>query len=109
MKEYMTVIKSIEQFEEATKQTSIFVFSGNWCPDCMFLETFMQSLVEENNQWTFYYISRDDEATLPLFMDLNVFGIPSFVAFKNGEEVGRFVSKNRKSKPEIQAFIDGVN
>lgn len=108
MKEYMTVIETIEQFEHAKQGQAMFVFSGNWCPDCMFLETFMQSIVEENTDWKFYYISRDNEDVLPLFMDLNVFGIPSFVAYNLGEECGRFVSKNRKSKPEIQAFIDEV-
>ncbi|MDD8056320.1 MAG: thiol reductase thioredoxin, partial [Thomasclavelia ramosa] len=35
-----------------------------------------------------------------------ILGIPSFVAYNDKEESGRFVSKLRKTKEEIQAFID---
>jgi hypothetical protein len=37
-----------------------------------------------------------------------VFGIPSFIAFENGKELGRFVSKDRKTQEEIERFISGL-
>jgi hypothetical protein len=37
-----------------------------------------------------------------------VFGIPSFVAFHNGEEIGRFVNKDRKTQEQIQEFINSL-
>ena len=40
------------------------------------------------------------------FYRLDILGIPSFVAYNDKEESGRFVSKLRKTKEEIQAFID---
>ncbi|MGV3489042.1 MAG: thioredoxin family protein, partial [Tuberibacillus sp.] len=61
----------------------------------------------ENEKFTFYYVDRDK--FIDLCGDLNVFGIPSFVAFHQGEEMGRLVNKNRKTKEEIQAFIDSLN
>ncbi|SIE49450.1 Uncharacterised protein [Mycobacteroides abscessus subsp. abscessus] len=36
------------------------------------------------------------------------FGIPSFIAFRDGEESGRFVSKDRKTQEEIENFIAGL-
>jgi len=38
--------------------------------------------------------------------DLDIFGIPSFIAYENGIEIGRFVSKLRKTKNEIESFLD---
>ena len=38
-------------------------------------------------------------------IELDIFGIPSFLVFENGEEKGRFVSKDRKTKEEIESFL----
>ena len=38
--------------------------------------------------------------------EYEIFGIPSFIAFQNGKEVGRFVSKDRKTKEEIMNFMN---
>jgi hypothetical protein len=52
-------------------------------------------------------ISCDD--FIDLCAELSIFGIPSFVGYSNGEETGRFVSKDRKTKEEIEEFINGLN
>ncbi len=38
--------------------------------------------------------------------ELNILGIPSFIAFRNGQELVRFVSKLRKTREEIEQFLD---
>ena len=38
----------------------------------------------------------------------DIFGIPSFVVLENGQEIGRFVDKNRKTKTEITSFLAGL-
>ena len=107
MKEYMKEIHSLEEFEAAAQdKLSVFVFSANWCPDCHFLKTFIDKLVEENRDWTFYYIDRDK--MVDLCIDLDIMGIPSFIAYKDGLEVSRFVNKLRKTQSDIQAFIDAI-
>ena len=45
---------------------------------------------------------------IDLCKELDIMGIPSFVAFENGKETGRFVSKLRKTKEEIEQFIDSL-
>ncbi|MFH7333746.1 thioredoxin, partial [Streptococcus agalactiae] len=39
----------------------------------------------------------------------NIFGIPSFVVVENGQELGRLVNKNRKTKAEITKFLAEIN
>lgn len=99
-------ITTLEAFHEATIGQSMMVFSTTWCPDCHFLKTFIDDLVKNNNDWTFYYIDRDQ--MVDLCIDLEIMGIPSFVAYRDGHEVGRLVNKMRKTQEEIQVFIDGI-
>lgn len=45
---------------------------------------------------------------MDLCVELEIFGIPSFVAFKGGKEVGRFVNKERKTRQQIESFIESL-
>lgn len=99
-------IKTLEDYNQAILGQSMMVFSTTWCPDCHFLKTFIDDLVNKNKKWSFYYIDRDQ--MVDLCIDLEIMGIPSFVAYKDGQEVGRLVNKMRKTQDEIQSFIDGI-
>lgn len=99
-------IESLEQFEQVRKGKTIFMFTANWCPDCVFVKPFIGEIVEANPEFKFYVVNRDD--FLDLCKSLDILGIPSFVAYNDDEEIGRFVSKLRKTKEEIQAFVDGL-
>ena len=99
-------ISNLEEYNEAIKGKGILVFSTNWCPDCHFLKTYIDDLVADNKDWDFYYIDRDE--MVDLCIDLDILGIPSFIAYKDGKEVSRFVSKLRKTQEEVQAFIDAI-
>lgn len=97
-------IKTLEEYESAILKRSIFMFTADWCPDCVFIKPHMPSIVENHPDFTFYVVNRDE--MLDLCKDLKILGIPSFVAYDRGEEIGRFVSKFRKTKAEVEAFID---
>lgn len=84
----------------------LFLFSANWCPDCRFIDPFLPEIEKKFNEFTFVYIDRDEH--IDLCVELNVFGIPSFLGFKDGEELGRFVSKERKTQEQIEEFIGGL-
>lgn len=99
-------IETLEQFDDASKQKSIFLFTTAWCPDCVFIKPFIGEVAKANPEFTYYVVDRDEH--IALCKDLDILGIPSFIAFDKGEEIGRFVSKLRKTKAEIQAFIDTV-
>lgn len=101
----MKTLESVEQFNEYIQEKNVMaLFSADWCPDCRIIEPFLQELEEEFPNYTFIYIDRDD--FIEVCQQYDVFGIPSLIAFKKGEEVGRFVSKDRKTKQEIVQFIE---
>lgn len=103
----MKTLESVEQFNEWTSNENvIMLFSADWCPDCRVIEPFLPEIEEAFPAYKFVLVDRDQ--FIEVCQKHNVFGIPSFLAFKDGDEVGRFVSKNRKTKEEIMEFIEGL-
>lgn len=102
----MISLQSVEQFEELKQGTTLFVFSANWCGDCRFIEPFMPEVEDKFSDYTFVLVDRDEY--LDLCIELGIIGIPSFIGYKNGEELGRFVSKDRKTQEEIEQFISNL-
>lgn len=109
MKELMKEIVSKEEFDQVyqAEGVQVFVFSADWCPDCQFIKPFMPELIKAYSHYHFYYINRD--TCMEIAVDQGVMGIPSFVGVKNGVETGRFVSKLRKTKQEIDAFLKDLD
>lgn len=105
LKDHMNVLANAEQFDEAKAEEaiSVFVLSANWCPDCRFIEPFMPKLIEKYKDYSFYYVDRDE--WISLAQEQMVMGIPSFIGVGKGKELGRFVSKLRKSEAEIDEFL----
>ncbi len=84
---------------------TVAVFKASWCKDCHFIEPFMPDVEESyRKELNFVHVDRDE---LPdLCAELNILGIPSFIVFKEGRELIRFVSKLRKTREEIEQFLD---
>ena len=100
----MEIIKTLEQFDQVTSSgKNIVVFSAKWCGDCIFIEPHLPRFEATFPEWKFSYVDRDE--LILLCKDLDIYGIPSFLAFVDGEVIGRFVSKKRKTPSEIEAFI----
>ena len=53
-------IKTVEEFEKAKAGKTIFMFTANWCPDCMFVKPFIGDIVDANPEFKFYVVNRDD-------------------------------------------------
>lgn len=104
----MENIKTTEQFHNITKTgATIAVFSADWCPDCVVIKPILPEIEQEFADFTFVYLDRDEH--IELCQELDIFGIPSFLAFKDGEEIGRYVNKERKTKEQITAFLEELN
>jgi len=86
-------------------ELTVAVFKADWCPDCRYLDLFIGE-IEEAYRDRIAWLEVDRDAMPDLLAELNVFGIPSFIAFRNGREIVRFVSKLRKTKAEIERFLD---
>ncbi|HWI47835.1 MAG TPA: thioredoxin family protein [Rummeliibacillus sp.] len=100
----MENLHSVEQYNALKEQGKhVLLFTAGWCPDCHFIEPFMPEVEEKYSEYTFISVDRDQ--FIDLCGELEVYGIPSFIAYNNGEETGRFVSKDRKTKEEIETFL----
>lgn len=100
----LTSLEEFQQMKAAGKH--VFMFSADWCPDCRVIEPVLPEIEEKFSAYTFVYVDRDK--FIDLCIELDIFGIPSFVALEDGKELGRFVSKNRKTKEEIEQFISSL-
>lgn len=107
MKTMMKQLSSIEEFEILYKETGthVFVFSADWCPDCMFIKPFLPRLIEKYDTYEFIYVDYNQFSELA--ERWSIMGIPSFVLIENGEEKRRFVSKLRKTEKQIDDFLKG--
>ncbi|KQL45298.1 thiol-disulfide isomerase [Brevibacillus choshinensis] len=105
----MKEIKTQQEFDEAILSAKPVVakFYVDWCPDCQHVETFMPA-VEEAFKEKIEMIAVNRDHFAELLEKLDVFGIPSFIAFQEGKELGRFVSKLGKSREEVEQFLDQI-
>lgn len=101
----MIKLESIDMYQEVIgEEGTVLLFSADWCPDCRVIEPVLPDIEKRFSNFAFYYVDRDE--FIDLCGDLNIFGIPSFVVFHKGEEIHRFVSKNRKTQEEIENFLE---
>ncbi|MCD2256652.1 thioredoxin family protein [Agrilactobacillus fermenti] len=96
-----------DNLETLTKTgTHVFVFTAGWCGDCRALAPFLPQIEADYPEIDFIEVDRDQ------YMDLaqkwQIFGIPSFVAIKDGKEIGRYVNKERKTKKQVEDFINSL-
>ncbi|MGX6979989.1 thioredoxin family protein [Vagococcus elongatus] len=81
----------------------VLFFTADWCGDCVYIKPHLPVIMEEFSDLSFVEVDRD--AFLIVCEKMNVFGIPSFIVVEDGRELGRFVSKKRKTKDEIIEFL----
>ncbi|GFZ26658.1 thioredoxin family protein [Lactobacillus corticis] len=106
----MELIKELNQskLEEITKSgRTVLEFSADWCPDCRFLDPFLPQIEADFADSTFYKIDRD--GSIDLAKEMNILGIPSFVVYQDGQEIGRLVNGDRKTKQEVEDFLRSVD
>ncbi|MCI1290338.1 MAG: thioredoxin family protein [Lactobacillus sp.] len=106
----MKQIKSLDQAKlaEITKQGRVVLeWSAGWCPDCRFLEPALPEIEQNFADCKFYQIDRD--GSIDLAKELKILGIPSFVVYQDGQEIGRLVNKDRKTKDEVETFLKSLD
>lgn len=104
----MKKINNQEEFLEVSKQegTQVFLFTTKWCGDCIYIKPFLPSIESEFDQFNFYEVDRDE--CMDLAREMGIMGIPSFVCYRDGKEISRFVSSLRKTKEEIVDFLNEI-
>lgn len=85
----------------------VLFFTADWCPDCNFIKPAMPAIEQDFSNFQFLLVDRDEN--IDLAADLGIMGIPSFVVYKDGKEVGRFVNKDHKTKEQVEDFLSQFN
>ena len=63
--------------------------------------------IEANfSQFEFILVNRDEN--IDLCQEMMIMGIPSFVVYEDGQEKARFVNKDRKTKKEVEDFLNNI-
>ncbi|ETT32610.1 MULTISPECIES: thioredoxin family protein [unclassified Paenibacillus] len=103
----MDKISSPAQFQVAIQspRLTVAVFKADWCVDCKFIDPFMPD-VQQKYAERLTLVEVDVDAVGEVSQEQNILGIPSFVAYTDGRELVRFVNKLRKSREEIEKFLD---
>ncbi len=101
----MINIQSVDDFECIIdkNEISVVMFTTDWCPDCLYIKPFMSQIENGFSDLKFYMANRD--ILMDVAIQYDILGIPSFVCFKSGKEISRFVSTLRKTKEEIETFL----
>ena len=95
-----------EQLQKYLKGQVVLKFTADWCPDCQFIKPAMPEVEKDFADFKFYAVDRDEY--LDLATEINVMGIPSFIAYRDGQEIGRFVNKDRKTKQQVEDFLSNL-
>ncbi|KRL91062.1 thioredoxin family protein [Lactobacillus kalixensis] len=85
----------------------VLEFSAEWCPDCRFLDPFLPEIEADFSDSKFYQIDRD--GSMDVAKNLMIMGIPSFVVYQDGKEIGRLVNKDRKTKQQVEDFLRSLD
>ncbi len=85
----------------------IMIFSADWCPDCRYLDLFIDDIATEyKDKLEIYKVNRDEFGELCETLD--IMGIPSLLAYRDGKVVNRWVNGKRKSREEVEDFLETV-
>lgn len=104
--ERLPQLKEDQLIETISNSKVVLFFTAGWCPDCRFIKPAMPEIEQDFSDYTFYEVDRDEN--IDLAAELNVFGIPSFIVYDNGKEIGRFVNKDRKTKQQVEDFLNNL-
>jgi len=105
--QFMDKISSPFEFQLAIEspRLTVAIFKADWCSDCKYIDPFIPE-VEQNYADRLTLVEVDVDAVGDVSQEQNIMGIPSFVAYADGRELVRFVNKLRKSREEIENFLD---
>ena len=99
----MLKLESEQQFEELKQDNTVFEFTADWCPDCKVIEPELPQLEEKYSSFKFVSVDRDQ--FIDICIDNGIMGIPSFLVYRNGDLLGSYISKERKSIEQIDTFL----
>lgn len=96
MQEINVTISTFETEVLKSQQPVLVDFWAAWCGPCKMLMPTIEDLAQSQNEIKVCKVNVDDEPELA--MKFKVMTIPTLIAFKNGEVVGKLVGVQSKDK-----------
>lgn len=95
--------EAFERFIESGKK--VVEFTASWCIDCKRIAPDIPEIVEQFKD-TYQFAEIDVDAEKDVAEKFSVKGIPTFIVFENGKEVGRLPSRYAKTKEQVVEFLE---
>ena len=107
----MSVVKlTVENFEQEVLQAEkpvLVDFYADWCGPCKMMSPIVDEIAEEESEIKVCNINIDQ--AMEIAQKYRVMSIPTFIAFKNGEEAGRHCKNNSRYTKFFQHFFIPLN
>lgn len=102
----MKAIETTEQFQQliSSPKTVMVKFETTWCPDCKRLNMYIDDIIKD---FDFEWYSADRDQFPKLGEDYLVLGIPSLLAFKNGEKIAHLRADDQ-TPDDIRAYLKTI-
>ncbi|WP_188881164.1 thioredoxin family protein [Alicyclobacillus cellulosilyticus] len=102
----MQELRTEEEFAAFVQEgRAVVEFYATWCPDCKRIEPYLDAWAARF-QDQFKMARLNFEHVPELSERLDIRGIPTFLAFENGQLVSRLYSRDAKSKEEVEAYLE---
>lgn len=85
--------------------TSVVQFTADWCVDCKRVAPLLPEL-EARFADRFRFGQLDVDEARSIAEKYHVKGIPTFIVFQDGKELGRLPSRNAKTIEQIESFLE---
>lgn len=84
---------------------NVVEFTADWCVDCRRVEPFLPELEERfSDCLQFGWVDVDESRSIA--EKYHVRGVPTFIVFRDGEELGRLPSRDAKTRDQVESFLE---
>ncbi|XP_027366646.1 thioredoxin X, chloroplastic [Abrus precatorius] len=98
------------QFQETVLKANrpvLVEFVANWCGPCRLISPAMESLAQEYKE-RLAVVKIDHDANPRLIEEYKVYGLPTLILFKNGEEVPESRREGAITKAKLKEYLDAL-
>lgn len=101
----MEAIQTEAQFKDIIQSDKpvIIKFYANWCPDCKRMDMFIDDVMKQFNNYSWYEVNTDEIEGIAATYE--VMGIPSILIFQNGEKKAHQHSAYTKTPESVIDFL----
>jgi len=105
-------VSTVKKIKKHMKGVTIKAFMGTWCGDSQHEVPIFYKLMDavdfDNKHLTMIAVNRSKETPDNLQEGYNITNVPTFIFFKKGKEIGRFVEYPRESlEKDVLKIVSG--